>query len=261
MAKLVPGENLSDKFVSALLREIVKGERQAGTQLPSEGDLALQYGVSRTVVREGIRELVALGMIAKRQGQRSFTTPREEWNLLDPRVLAAFLRHNDRRKELLHDLFAARLLIECYAAATAAIKRDEEDLALMQQEIETMAAAMDDPEAFVQADFRFHARVQQAARNLIVSSLVAMINELLMVSRRFTKRTPPELEGLIEDHRAIFAAIEQREPAKARQAMSHHLLWIAKSADLHISQDDVESFQLVGEGDGDWGLGESPLDL
>lgn len=255
MSKLIPGENLSDKFVSTLLTEIVKGERQAGVQLPSEGDLALQYGVSRTVVREGIRELMALGMIAKRQGQRSFTAPRGEWNLLDPRVLAAFLRHNDRRKELLHDLFATRLLIECYAAAMAAIKRDENNLMLMEREIEAMEAAINDPEAFVQADFRFHERVQQAARNLIVSSLLAMINELLMVSRRFTKRTAPELEGLLEDHRAILAAIRDGEPAKARQAMASHLLWIANSADLHISQEDVESFQLAPVGVGeDWSL-------
>lgn len=251
MSKITPGENLSDKFVSALLKEIIKGERPADSQLPSEGDLALQYGVSRTVVREGIRELVALGIIAKRQGQRSFTTPQEEWSLLDPRVLAAFLRHNDRSKELLHDLFAARLLIECYGAAMAAIKRDEQDLMLLQREIEIMEEAVDDPEAFIQADFRFHEQVQQAARNLIISSLLAMIHELLLVSRTYTMRTPPELEGLLEDHRAIFTAIKNKESASARQAMAHHLLWVAKSSNMQINQADVESFQLAVEVVGD----------
>jgi DNA-binding FadR family transcriptional regulator len=234
MAILKPIESLTDIFVRVLRTDIVKGNLPIGSQLPSEGDLATQYGVSRTVIREGIRELVNAGMISKRQGQRSTVSPRADWNLMNLQVLAALLEHDEISKQLLKDLFTTRLLIECHAAAEASVRREEHDLRLMEQQLDIMRRAIDRPDVFVEADLEFHRLIQQASKNVVVSSLLFTISELLRVGRLFTVRSPEELRGLIDDHEELYSAIQHKDPSSARKAMSNHLLKIAEFVDMEV---------------------------
>jgi DNA-binding FadR family transcriptional regulator len=223
--------SLSHQFVRAFSESIVRQALPPGTPIPSETELAGQYGVSRTVVREGMRELSALGLITKHQGRCSRVAPRYDWDLLNPGLLAAVLAHDSDSSQIREDVFDFRMVIECYAVGCAALRRQPDDLARMHEQLAIMEDAVDDPKRFMEADNAMHNAIQRAADNLVVSSVLRMIQELLTTSRRFTTVAANQSEALGQ-HRAMVAAVEAGDPDAAREAMRLHLLWSRDAAEL-----------------------------
>jgi DNA-binding transcriptional regulator YhcF (GntR family) len=86
-AKPITQARLHQRVVEELLRQIVSGALPPGTTLPSEPELARQFGVSRIVIREAIRILVEKGLITVRHGSGMWVQSIEQWNHLDPMVL------------------------------------------------------------------------------------------------------------------------------------------------------------------------------
>jgi DNA-binding FadR family transcriptional regulator len=182
MVQSLHKENLSQKFVRVFAEMIVKQELPPASRIASEAEIAEQFGISRSVVREGIRELSAIGLITKSQGRTSMIAPKEQWKVLNPILLVTLLEHDPDHKEILNDLLNYRLLIECQAAADAALRWTEADLACLEEHLRQLEQNLENVEQFVQIDFLFHADIHIAAHNLILSSTLQSIGDIILLA-------------------------------------------------------------------------------
>lgn len=203
--------------VTATLRDLIlRGRYAVGDFLPSEGNLAKEIGVSRTVIREAMRNLQAQGLVEISQGRR----PRVK--AVDPEAVITSLDVLLQRSEatILH-LIQVRRPLEGECAALAARYASDEDLAGLGQAISELRMA-EDLESCVQADVAFHRRMAQASGNPIFVLLLDAVRGLLVRAQQ----TLFPLAGLvvtIEGHRRVLDCVQQRDSKAAREAMIRHL--------------------------------------
>ena len=141
-------------LVDALGRQIVAGGVPEGSALPIEADLTQSFGVSRTVVREAVRILNAKGLVESSPMRGTRVRPRSSWHLLDPDVLGWWAGVGGAA-EILRDLAEIRRIIEPPAARLAAERIDrtsDGELARLEAALAAMDGAVDDVEAFIEAD-------------------------------------------------------------------------------------------------------------
>jgi DNA-binding FadR family transcriptional regulator len=216
-----------------LIEEVVSGQRATGDMLPREVDLAVQFGVSRGVVRETIRAMEERGLIAVKHGKGATVTDAEHWNVLDPDVLSALLE-SDRGSEVLGQYLECRRILEVEAAAIAAERVTKRQLKLLEMtlaEMEDTAAEAEGPASegrFHEADVAFHQELIAATGNQALGALAERIQTALLVARFPLARPQYRTERAIPEHRRILEAVRAHDPVEARQAMNDHLDTIAK---------------------------------
>ena len=209
---------LHDLLAQKLAIEITSGRRQPGDVLPTELDMSISLGISRTAVREAMRILNAKGLIEPRPKRGTCVTEKSAWNLLDPDVIAwMFSEEPDDR--LVRNLFELRLIIEPAAAALAAQRRSVIHLAQMHRALDVMDRETLLTEAGQQADKDFHATLLSAADNDQLTSLNASIGASVALSTRY--KIEHDVLGLnpVAAHRAVYEAIEHGDAAEARWCM------------------------------------------
>jgi DNA-binding FadR family transcriptional regulator len=219
---------LHNQIMNLLVGDIVSGERAPGERLPPEGDVALEFGVSRGVAREAIRGLEERGLVRVKHGHGSTVTPRHNWNVLDPDVLGALLQSDDR-SDVVAELLETRKLIEVECAGLAAQRATDDDLTAI---AEALARAVSSAqrasrnrvaeELFVEADVRFHRAILGAAHNRVLSRLMDPVRGVIMVAQNHS-RAELRFRAGIDEHTAIAQAIASRDVAGAREAMAGHL--------------------------------------
>ena len=218
-------EKLSQMLARDLTRMIIQDGMQPGTEIPSEAELAEMFEVSRTVVREGVQEVVGMGLILRSQGKSTTVAPRENWDLLDPKLLAIIMAYDENAQAIFDDLFAVRILIESHVAAEAATRRTQNDLVLLEECLQKLRRCVNNTDEFIKADLGYHAAVQIASHDLVVSSILRVMRDLLEASRIFTRQEPSALPAALMQHEASFAAIQAGNADAAYQAMEDHLRW------------------------------------
>lgn len=219
-----------------LLTSILRGEIPAGRTLPSEEDLAAQFGVSRPVVREAVKELVVLGLVESRQGRATRVTGSDVWNLFSPELLAA-RSEIGAVDDFLLELLELRRLVETGASALAATRASADDVARMTVEFERMEASMHDLEAFTDGDVAFHHALLAATGNHLLTRLIEMIRPVLRLGRVISVERGPN--GPLDSQRGHWCmeAIRAGDPEAARLAMREHLGW---TANLTIDETAVQ---------------------
>jgi len=238
--RAVRSPTLSKQISDDLVRRIVRGELVPGQALPSEEELAVQFDVSRPVVREAVKELAAIGLVESRQGRSTRVAPDTAWNDFDPRLLYARSEIGAVDDTLL-ELLELRRLIESGAAGLAAQRRAEDDLATMEAAIAEMEDASDDLDRYTDADIRFHDAILSAAGNKLLLRLIELIAPLLRVGRRMSlERRPDGPAESLRGHRAILAAIRAADAPSARREMRQHLSW---TADFSLGQAEIDPSQ------------------
>jgi DNA-binding FadR family transcriptional regulator len=183
-----------------------------------------QFGVSRTVVREAIKELETKGLIRVRQGSGMTVLAPEGWDMLDPDILAAELAGHGA-EQLLHELTRVRIALECEMAEQAAWRVTDAQLVRMEAHLAYMRELGDSPDRYLDADLEFHDMILAAAGNRIAEVIMRSMHEPLRRSRRLTNQIPGGIASAQEFHEAIFEQLRQRNAAGARAAMSEHLAW------------------------------------
>jgi GntR family transcriptional repressor for pyruvate dehydrogenase complex len=229
----VSSQTLSRQISRRLLLSILRGDVEEGAALPSEDELAGQFDVSRPVIREAVRELAVLGLIQSRQGRATRVTPRSSWNHFAPELLAA-REELGAVDDILLELLELRRLIEIEAAALAATRATDEDVAAMATSLEQMDNLLSDTDAFTEADIEFHQAMLGATRNHLLTHLIDLIGPLLRFGRKVSvERRPRGTAESQAGHREILAAVRARDADAARDAMRGHLSW---TANLDISE-------------------------
>jgi GntR family galactonate operon transcriptional repressor len=206
------GRGLHGQIVEQMGVRIVGGAYPAGAPLFSE-QLEREFDVSKTVVREALKVLAAKGLVQSRQKRGTVILPRDSWNLLDGDVL----RWQGREAPnfgFLENLGEVRGIVEPAAARLAAGRRTEQDLAQLDAALDAMAAALDDPDAMVEADLRFHRAVLDAAHNEVLSRMEVILAAGLQMRDRFVHHSRHGSDPL-PAHRALYEAIRSGDGALA----------------------------------------------
>ncbi|WP_129789980.1 FadR/GntR family transcriptional regulator [Promicromonospora panici] len=212
-------QTLSGTLVDTLRTRIVNGEIAPGEKLPSEPRLATEHGVSRTVVREAIGRLNLEGLVHTRRGSGSYAlTPPAADADGGARPLARSLE--DRLA-----LVEYRLALETEAAALAATRRTPTQLAALADRLDLLAASDGHPATAMQHDFAFHRLVAESAANrFLLESLDRLGPQMIAMPRgRLDRHDGGRFAAVVQEHRAVLAALEARDPLAASAAMRVHL--------------------------------------
>ncbi|SDS08725.1 FadR/GntR family transcriptional regulator [Agrococcus carbonis] len=219
----MPRPSRTHDAVDRLLDAIIDGTLTAGEPLPPEGQLAVEFGVSRLTMREAVRLLQAQGVIVQVPGSRHRIAPVSAWTGMDAVVRHARSAGQRRRSSV--ELLEVRMMIETGAAQLAAVRRTEAHLAAMEDALERMEAHHEaaDVDAFVDADLEFHDVVMRAAENRILIAAMLPLTTMLAETRGETSAVPEIREHAIEEHRSVLEAVRSGDPVVARDAMARHM--------------------------------------
>jgi len=205
-------------------RLITEQHFRSGDRLPSEKDMAEQFGVSRSSIREAIKLLAAQGLVETRAGDGIYITDDLTTSVLQPVSWAMSLIDTDHS-----DFVETRMILEPTVAALAAMRATDDDKQQMLETIQRLEANLGDQEKVVEADMDFHLVIAKSVGNQLLLETIAGIQHLL---RPILSKTPLVLEFqklALQEHINIFEAIKCGDSAKAREAMAKS---IAKDHDL-----------------------------
>ncbi|NCF20569.1 MAG: FCD domain-containing protein [Haliea sp.] len=196
---------------------IANGVFEARKRLPSERDLADQFGVSRPTIREAMIALEIAGQVEVRSGSGVY--------VLDQRDGPAQIARDQGPGPF--EILEARRLIEGETCALAAERISDEQLQRLQQILQAMEQENQRDDAAEQADQQFHSCIAEAAGNSALGATVGWLWDLRNkseISTRFHQRVREEgIRPIIADHRAILDALQRRNARAARKAMNNHL--------------------------------------
>lgn len=221
---------LPDEIASSILEAISRGDLQAGDRLPTEMDLSDQFGVARTVVREAISLLKFDGVITARQGVGAFVSDvssRRSFRI-SPSCFA--------KRQQLVKLLALRTSVQADAAAAAAMRRSDEQLATMAAALQRFAGAMGDDmaaaEIRVDAEAAFYRTIAEASDNEYFVEFTQMIDAKLMENLRSVvvkNAMVSEIGDQVQaEHDEVYVAIRDRDGERARTATRRHYERAAK---------------------------------
>ncbi|MEJ8281877.1 FadR/GntR family transcriptional regulator [Pseudonocardia spirodelae] len=205
-----------EAVLSHLRSAIERGEYPVGDKLPAEAALSTEFEVSRSVVREALRGLQALGLTESRTGRGTFvvaTGPSE-----DP----SFGEYSAR------DLFEVRRHVEIPVAGYAALRHDDADLDELWHLVARMDAETDDA-TWVALDSLFHITIARASGNPAFAKVIEEIREALAAQSSFLNKLGDRREQSNAEHRRIVAAIAERSEDRAVAEMTAHLGYVEQT--------------------------------
>jgi GntR family transcriptional regulator, transcriptional repressor for pyruvate dehydrogenase complex len=235
--KAVRTSRLYEQIVQQIEESILKGALKAGDQLPAERELAQNFGVSRTAVREAVKALREKGLVEAYSGRGTFITNGTSQAI---RQSLDFMSRIDQLEGLAH-LAELRQILEPEIAALAAVRIEEQLLASMREAVATMDRNLHDPDAYIEADLDFHLALAEAAANPLVLSLLDSIVGLLREQRLRIFRIDGGPERGQFHHKRILAAIEVRDPEDARSAMRAHLGQVREDSRASLTEEAPSS--------------------
>ena len=219
MYKAVRASRLYEQIVEQIEESIREGRLKPGEQLLAERELAQQFGVSRTAVREAVKTLSEKGLVEAYSGRGTFVTSGRSQSMRNS--LNSFMKSGD----LQNSTYVAEMreILEPEFTALAAVRIGEQHLAMMREAVAVMDRSMEQPDAYIEADLDFHLALAEAAGNPLILSLLDSLVGVLREQRLgiFAVIGGPD-RGQVH-HKLILQAIEQRSAAKARKAMRAHL--------------------------------------
>lgn len=220
VGRLVRAPSLSDRVVQELQSLIVANQVRPGQLLPSERDLAEQFDVSRTVIREALRALAAKGLVDISNGRGTIVLAMTAMSAAASMKLLMQMQPGGMD---LANVVEVRRLLEVEIAGVSAERRSPGDLAALSASLAAAERHLGVPDTFVDHDIAFHMGLAVATRNelypLILDSLSIVLTEVRLVALRI----PGTPERALNHHLAIYAAVEAGRPSAARAAMDAHM--------------------------------------
>ncbi len=213
-------QKLGDQVYEALAEQISAGRYPVGSRLPSELELAKQFGVSRPVLRQALGRLRGEGLVMARQGAGNFVRRRNEPRRLDFGPLQN-LPDVQRCLEF-------RCGLESEAARRAAIAHNDDAIRSIALAMDAMERAVAAGGSAIETDFEFHLSIARASQNrFFVTTLQALRDQVefgINLSRSFsTKPLNERLRSVLDEHREMYDAIRAGDPDRAMRAVAQHL--------------------------------------
>ena len=219
---LLVAHRLSDRLATLLSDQISSGSLRPGDRLPTEQQLALRHGVSRTVVREAVHQLESRRMVRARQGAGVFVAPPMLNSPLefDPHVLESV-------QSVVH-VVEVRRVLEGEIAALAAERASRAQITTMRRAMKSIDSATRDGQDGVAEDLALHRAIGEGAGNpqfrLLLGFLEQYLREGMRITRGNEARRQDFMDAVRVEHRAIVDAIAARDPVLARRCATEHLV-------------------------------------
>jgi GntR family transcriptional repressor for pyruvate dehydrogenase complex len=214
-------ERLSDRLAARLARQIETEGLAPGDRLPTEAQLAIAHGVSRTVVREAVHQLKSRGLLMSRQGSGLYVAqpPANRPLDFDPTVLESV--------DAVVHVVEVRRVLEGEIAALAAQRASRAQVAGLRRQLAAIDTAVAAGRDGVAEDLVFHRAIGEATGNPQFARLLGFFEQYLREGMRITRgneaRRADFMEQVRAEHLAIVSAIAARDPAAARRAARRHL--------------------------------------
>ncbi|MED5524993.1 FadR/GntR family transcriptional regulator [Gallaecimonas pentaromativorans] len=217
-----PAKNRPQSIHSWVAQElgsrIVSGVYAPGDYIPNETTIGEEMGVSRTALREAFKMLSAKGLIESRPKLGTRVRPRKNWNMFDPDVLRWCFDNNPEPKFYI-SLYEMREIFEPSAAALAAMHRTEQQVNTLEEAYLEMEKAEHGTDAVYTSDLNFHIALLDATNNEFMASLGMTIERALESSFRLSSATANEFVTSLPGHKAVFQAIKEGDPSRAKFEM------------------------------------------
>lgn len=211
-------KNVHGHTLDTLGQAILAGRYPVGASLPPEPVLCEELGVSRTVVREAIKSLVAKGLISTGPKVGTRVLGDEQWNWFDPDVIT-WQAQAGLTPEFLRDLQELRHVVEPAAVRLAAQKATDEDIAEMEEAFLGMKNAIEHGGDYVVHDLRFHQGLLTASHNRMLVQMGKALSALLRTSFELSTRVKDGARSSLPLHRAVLDAVIAHSPARAERAL------------------------------------------
>lgn len=235
---IIRDEPLSARVASHLQRLIIENKLKQGGRMPSERYLAEQFGVSRTVIREAVRSLVAKGLLEVQAG--SGTSVRAEPMTSAANSMSLLLSLGIGMGQFdLTKVVEVRRVLEVEIASLAAACATPDEIALLEDTLEEAKQGIHDEERYLSADIAFHAVLAKSTHNELFSVLLGSISEVLLEVRRVGWKTPGVANRGLAQHRRIIDCVRLADSAGARRAMNEHMDEVLHSGALGIKQSNL----------------------
>jgi GntR family transcriptional repressor for pyruvate dehydrogenase complex len=210
---------LAEQVAMQIAAMVQSGRWNAGEKLPAEAELCTSLGVGRSTLREALKSLAFIGMVRMRAGDGTYVAEPPK-GVLD-RILAKGLLKSERD---LADVCETRMVLETEMAGLAAERATAEDIQLMESVIRAGSEILAGTRrGYSEIDLKFHLAVAHSCHNKLLERLLADIRGLLVEWIEKSQELPGLLENAHEQHRRIFKAIAEHDPATSRREMRTHL--------------------------------------
>lgn len=235
----MPFEPIRPKKVSSQIAEqirasILRGEFTPGDRLPPERELAEMFGVSRPSVREALNMLASTGLVMSYQGGGTIVKSLVE-STAGP--LAELIKGEQERAL---DVIEVRKCMEAWTAYYAAQRALPEDLRKLEKLLGEMERNLEETKPSQDLDANFHIVIAQATHNIVWLHLMQSIFDAMKEFQRGVWRavylTDADHRQLFAHHRAVYEAINDRDPERARAAMLDHLTFAELRSSAYVTR-------------------------
>ncbi|MCW2308490.1 FadR/GntR family transcriptional regulator [Rhodobium gokarnense] len=213
--------NSADIVFHYLRGRIEDGTLAAGDRLPPERDLAALLGMSRPVLREALRALEMIGVVAIRQGSGTVLCRPDASSLAEFFTFALL-----QDVPVTEDVMEARIAVECQAGRLACERATISDINALRAAVEEIERTIDDPEAGARADHAFHSELVAAAHSPVLTALYATLADLLQRNHVDRRRSIPATDAfrayVVDDHRRILTTLVDRKAKNVDAVLRRH---------------------------------------
>jgi DNA-binding FadR family transcriptional regulator len=212
-------KNVFGSTVDLLGEAIVSGRYPVGDCLPAEPLLCEELGVSRSVLREAVKSLVAKGLLTTGPKVGTRVLPEDQWSWFDPDVIA-WLVKKGLPTEFVRDLQDLRRVVEPAAVRLAAERADAHDLAAIESAYAGMQRAIEQGgDDYITHDLRFHQSLLRASGNRMLAQMSEVLSALLQTSFEISTRKDNGPASSLSMHREVLDAVSARQPERAEQVI------------------------------------------
>ncbi len=217
--KTVRRPSVVEEVIEGFKQAIMAGQLRPGQRLPTEHELARQFGVGRSAIREAMKMLEAMGVVTIQQGDGTYMTDKPSASLVNPVVLAVMMQTGSSTE--------LRTLIKTAYCQLASEKATPEDWERIMQAQKRWEDSINKPErdtdTLTSMDLDFHYAVLEATHNPFIIRLGRAIEELFFASVRTTLAHMEWLFVAVGGHRGILEAMRTRDPELIRRAVVRSL--------------------------------------
>ncbi len=219
--KKIKPKKIYEEVAEAIHEMIRSGKLKPGDKLDSVQQLAENFQVGRSAIREALTSLRAMGLVEMKQGEGTYVKQFDSSNVTFPLSMAILMNKQD-----IFNLLEVRKIIEVGSAAAAAKKRTTEQLDSMEVALNNMKNAK--KELGEMADLEFHLAVTEASNNPLLIQLMNQVSGLMGESMKEIRKVwffsnYSNFERLYNEHRSIYEAIKDQNEERASQAMLIHI--------------------------------------
>ncbi|MCX2721571.1 FadR/GntR family transcriptional regulator [Roseibium salinum] len=234
-AKPATSSRLADFVSDSIAAALFDGRIAPGEPLPAEGEIAREFGVSKPIAREALRQLTAAGLVSTQQGKVARARKMNGEPL--EKIYGYAVRYSLKRLQEANEM---RRVIETGIARLAAQRRQQAGLATMERALADMREGLGNPAAFTEADILFHMGMATTTGNSMIQlqmeGMRSVQREVSELFSRRANRSREDWDATIGRHRALYEAIAAGDADLAEEKIV-----------IHFEAADIASLEVAGK--------------